>query len=140
MITILAVAVSILMSVGPISAQQHMGHRPLKVIAPDLIVETAEYGAFVSNGNATKFTPTTKISRNGLGEYGWRLRLKTTRKAVYWSETGDNAPKLVRVYKARPVNGYIEHHLDWVSGIKGKFAITVNVENVPVKTFTITAQ
>jgi hypothetical protein len=114
--------------------------QPLKVIAPDLIVETAEYGAFVSKGGVTKFVPTTTIGRPGLGEYGWRLKLKTTRDSVHWSETGDNGPKLVHVFTSKPEHGYIEHHLDWVNGIKGKFAITVNVENVPVKTFTVTAQ
>jgi hypothetical protein len=134
--SVLATLMTMFLAAAAVAATET---KPLKVIAPDLIVESAEYGAFVPRGDVTMFVPLTTIRRPELGQYGWRLKLKTTRKEVHWSETGGKAPKLIHVFTSRPVHGYIDHHLDWVSS-KGKFAITVNVENIPVKTFTVTAQ
>src|SRR5271170_3816372 len=76
--------------------------KPLKVIAPDLIIESAEYGAFVPRGDVTMFVPTTNIARPDLAQYGWRLKLKTTRNEVHWSETGGNAPKPIHVFTSIP--------------------------------------
>ena len=114
--------------------------RTFKVIAPDLVIESAEYGAFVTSDNKTKFVQTTTVSRPGLGEYGWRLKVKTTRKVIHWSETGDTGPAITHVFESAPENGYIQHHLDWAGDIKGTFHITVNIEGQPVKTFTIKVQ
>ncbi|MBZ0187993.1 MAG: hypothetical protein K8F91_17225 [Candidatus Obscuribacterales bacterium] len=60
--------------------------KELKIIAPDLIVESFEFGEF-RNGpeevppEKEKFAPTT--STKG-GWVGYRLKLKTTRKKVRW--------------------------------------------------------
>jgi hypothetical protein len=117
-------------------------HFPL-LIAPDLTVVSAEFGAFPSGkgpkdkkGKAVVFVPTDHADKIGFS-YGWRIKLETPRKTVHvypaWSDHNDVK---VRLGAAEPiVDGYIYQDWDEVGAVKHKHSMTVYIEGTPVKTF-----
>lgn len=114
------------------------------VVAPDLSITAAEFGAFPFKkgprdlkGKHVVFKPTDKVKESGFS-YGYRLTLKTSRKQVRvfqkWSSHPDQ--KLQPGDPVDVVDGYIYSDWDEPTGsTKGKRELTVYVEQKPVKKF-----
>jgi hypothetical protein len=121
--------------------------RPLKVIAPDLIIESAEQGAFYDKNYVSaqdidprNFKALNVVPRPHSFMFGWRMKVKTTRKSILVQErTVDGKGKQGLPFHATPRFGYICNCTDIVQGVgPGKDSTTVYVEHVPVVTFTAT--
>lgn len=57
--------------------------RPVTQIAPDLAIQSAQFGLFETKPDGTvHFTPTTSVPLQEGSGHGWVLRLKTTRASV----------------------------------------------------------
>lgn len=86
---VLALLLAASLAASPVWCKEQK--KPLKVIAPDLIVESFEFGEFPNGpkevpASEEKFVP--KHTTKG-GFIGYRLKLKTTRERVKWcSKTG----------------------------------------------------
>jgi len=118
--------------------------KPLKVIAPDLVVEAAEFGAFPAGkgprdrkGKEVVFVPTEHVDKVGFS-YGWRIKLQTPRKTVHvYPVWGDHAKeqKIQLGAVEKVVDGYIYHDWDEVGAKEHRHSVTVYVEGTPVKSF-----
>jgi hypothetical protein len=111
---------------------------PLKVIAPDLVIESAEQGQFLDDpADPRHFKPTNIVGEN-CGLFGWRMKVRTTKKVVLIQEKGaeKGQPNALPLH-GEPKYGYLFAAREIVRGVSpGKYSMTVCVENVPVKTFT----
>jgi hypothetical protein len=115
---------------------------PLKVIAPDLVIESAEQGEFLDDPADPRRFKTGDIVGKKCGLFGWRMKVKTTRKLILVQEKGSGKGQgnALPVRKT-PKHGYLFSAADIVQGVpRGKYSSTVFVENVPVKTFTRTVK
>lgn len=118
--------------------------QPLKTIAPDLIIQSAEQGAFFKFDEKTHdvdprdFKPLSVIPRKHAFMFGWRMAVKTDRKSILVQEKSEGGNgKNGMPFQRSPRFGYIYNFTDIVDGVaKGKYSKTIFVENVPVKTFS----
>ncbi len=118
--------------------------KPLKVVAPDLVIENAEQGAYCKVDEKTHdvdprdLKPLSVIPRKHSFMFGWRMAIKTSRKSVLVQErSADGKGKSGMPFQAVPKFGYIYNFTDIVAGVgKGKYSKTIFVEDLPVKTFT----
>lgn len=128
--------------------------QPLKVISPDLIVESFEFGKFPEGkapmdevpNSKVKFFPTTVVKGRGFS-YGYRLKLKTSRKQINWTHTvgsfarkkSDEATKGKE--KLHDVeNGVVYFNFPIVDGFKkGKYWIKgwIEGQELPVLSYTV---
>ena len=131
---------------SPVWSKEHK--EPLKVIAPDLIVESCEFGKFPHKfapmdevpHEKVKFIPTNIAEGFGYS-YGYRLVLKTSRKKVHWTHVVGASPG-VDPSKAKPRkiqpekvtgDGIFYFNFPIVAGYgKGKYWIKVWVEDEPL--------
>lgn len=114
---------------------------PLKAIAPDLVIESAEIGQFLNDpADPRDFRPTTVIGKD-CRLFGWRMKVKTTRKAVLIQEKSGTGQIAALPVRLSPKYGYLFAPREIVMGVSpGKYSSTVFVENVRVKTFTWTVE
>lgn len=112
-------------------------------VAKDITVVSAEFGAFpfqkgpqTLRGRKVVFSPTNDVNKIGFS-YGWRIKLKTPRRAVRVYEVWNGAKQGTGEGEdVQIVDGYIYHDWDVVMGTrKGKHTVEVFIEGVPVKTF-----
>lgn len=90
LIQFLALILATLFVASPMFARD--GSKPLKEIAPDLVVESFDFGKFpVGHGpgdvpaEKVKFIPVKVVKKNKLGfSYGYRLKVKTPRPKILW--------------------------------------------------------
>jgi hypothetical protein len=135
---------------------------PPKVVAPDLTVTSVEYGKFLDDpASPLRFQPTAVVPGVGKrkGLYGWRMKLRTTRKAV--TIRADGSP--VRLSKSRthqskpkdenslarsgleflqaPVDGYVYHATDFVTGVSpGKYKLDLYIDGRKVASPTYSVE
>lgn len=113
--------------------------QPLKVIAPDLIIETAEQGEFLDDPADPRHFKRSDVVGKKCGLFGWRMKVRTTRKSILVQERADKGESHGVPFQAVPKYGYLFGGAPIVQGVPpGKYTSTVFVENVPVKTFTMT--
>jgi hypothetical protein len=113
--------------------------KPLAVIAPDLVVESCEIGEYPwwefspvqTTTEKVRFRPT-KISHGG--PYGYRIKLRTTRKEIKISDEFELFQTKSPGRMEKPVNGLI--YRDWPdTGNKpGPHWVKVWVEDVELPT------
>ncbi|HEY9871497.1 MAG TPA: hypothetical protein V6D08_20235 [Candidatus Obscuribacterales bacterium] len=116
---------------------------PLKVIAPDLVIESVEQGEFLDDpADPRHFRRTDVVPRKNRYLFGWRMKVKTTRKSILVQERGPAGKGHNGVpFQAVPKHGYIFQASDIVAGVSpGKYSATIYVENVPVTTVTSTVK
>jgi hypothetical protein len=114
-------------------------NKPLKTIAPDLIIETAEQGEFLDDpADPLHFSATNVVPHRNRYLFGWRLKVKTVRQKILVQERSiDGRGKQGVPGYFKPKDGYLFHATDLVETIpSGKYTRTVFVENQPVKTFS----
>ncbi len=122
--------------------------QPLKVIAPDLIIETAEQGEFHKmdkdgfHVDPLSFKRTDVVPHKDRYMFGWRMKVTTTRKFVLVQERSPNGKgRQGQPFQAIPKEGYIFNATDVVVGVpRGKRSTRVYVEDVPIETFTSTVK
>lgn len=145
----LAAAIAILILLAAPAMTQSRPHQPVKIIAPDLIIETAEQGAFYDKTykraqdiDPRNFKPLNVIPRPHSFMFGWRMKVKTTRKSILVQERSkDEKGRQGQPFRAVPKFGYICNCTDVVEGVgPGTESTTVYIENVPVATFTSTVK
>jgi hypothetical protein len=110
-----------------------------KIIAPDLVIESAEQGEFLDDpADPRHFKPSDKVGKK-CGLFGWRMRVKTSRARILIQERGANKgePDALPIQR-EPKYGYLYSAVNIVQGVPaGNYSSTVYVENVSVKTFTM---
>jgi len=86
----LVLALALVVSAAPATPKE-LARKPLKVIAPDLIVESFEFGEFPDGAKkldpATERFHPTQTTRGGF--IGYRLKLKTSRDSIIWRRSLD---------------------------------------------------
>jgi len=112
--------------------------KPLKIIAPDLVIDTVEQGEFLDDPpDPRHFKPSNVVGKH-TGLFGWRMKINTTRKTVLVQEKAVKGSANALPFKAVPKFGYIFSAKDIVTGVSsGYYASTIFVENVPVTTLTM---
>ncbi len=121
--------------------------KPLKVIAPDLIVESLDFGKYPDGKDShsvkprsVNFIPVPSHVASSEGYvYGYRLKLKTTRSKVLLNQAFDKSPK-GSGWAAKPTDGFI--YEDWpLDGVRnGKHSVSVWVEGVALPTLVYTVK
>lgn len=109
--------------------------QPLKIIAPDLVVESCELGKFPDHHapsdkqNKVIFIPTI-VSKCCGYSFGYRIKLRTTRKQVKIAEQFEGFPSTPAGRMETPKNGLI--YRDWDDGgvRKGPYWVRIWVEDV----------
>lgn len=122
--------------------------KPLKVIAPDLVIQSAEQGAFfkldekTGDADPRDFKQLSVIPRKHAFMFGWRMAIETSRKSVLVQErSADGGGKQGMPFRRVPKFGYIYNFTDIVAGTaRGKKSKTIFVENLPIKTFKYEVQ
>jgi hypothetical protein len=116
-------------------------NEPLKVIAPDLIIETAEQGEFFDDPADPRHFKRSDVVGKKSGLFGWRMKVKTTRKSILVQERATRGESHGLPFQAVPKYGYLFGGAPIVQDVPpGKYSSTVFVENLPVKTFTMTVK
>lgn len=120
---------------------------PLKVIAPDVVVESFEFGKYPSgkdphavDATKVKFIPVPSLIASEEGYfYGYRLKLKTTRTKVFLNQAFGKSAKGLGWY-AKPNNGII--YEEWLlDGVRnGKRSVMVWVEGVELPPLVYTVK
>ena len=114
------------------------------VIAPDLKVVSAQFGAFPAKKGAAErkgkevvFKETNQVKETGFS-YGWRMKLDTPRKSVKVYEIFDNREEKPGEGEAVQIeDGFIYHDWDVVMGTrKGKHTVEVFLDGKSAKKFT----
>lgn len=131
----------VLAGIFPCVAKEHL---PLKVIAPDLIIETAEQGEFTKVNEKTQradplsFRPARIVPHKNRELFGWRIKVKTTRPSILVQEHSvDGKGKQGVPTRLVPEHGYIFRGTDYVETIPaGKCSYVIYVEKQPVVTFS----
>lgn len=136
----LAVSVAGVLSVNGLASAKDI--TPLKVVAPDLVIESAEQGEFMDDpADPRHFKPSNTVGKQ-CGLFGWRMKVRTSRKVILVQETSSRkAQANALAIKRTPQYGYLFVGRDIVQGVSpGKYSATVLVEKVPIKTFTWTVK
>jgi hypothetical protein len=113
--------------------------KPLKVIAPDLVIESAEQGEFLDDPpDPRHFQVSNTVPHTNRRLFGWRLKANTKRQSILVQERSvDGKGKQGVPGRLKPRYGYIFHATDLVETVPpGKYSYTVFLENQPVKTFS----
>jgi hypothetical protein len=113
-----------------------------KRIAPDLVVESVEQGEFLNNpADPRHFKPSNTIGKK-CGLFGWRMKVKTTRTHILVQEKGtEPGESNGQPMQETPKYGYLYSGTETLSMLPpGKYTFCMYVENVPVKTFTMTVK
>jgi len=136
----LAVSAAVVLSVnGYVLAEDAL---PLKVIAPDLVIESAEQGEFMDDpADPRHFKPSNTVGKQ-CGLFGWRMKVRTSRKVILVQETSARKVQAnAFAVKRMPQYGYLFSARDIVQGVSpGDYSSTVLVENVPIRTFKWTVK
>lgn len=114
----------------------------LKVIAPDLVIESAEQGEFMDEpADPRHFKPSNIVGKQ-CGLFGWRMKVRTSKKVVLVQETSARKGQAnAFAVKRTPQYGYLFVARDIVRGVSpGEYSSTVLVENVPIRTFKWTVK
>ena len=129
-----AIAAVILMGIPALAKSS--ANKPLKIIASDLIIETAEQGEFLDDpADPRHFKPSNVVGKK-CGLFGWRMKVKTTRKEIAIQEKSSDGKSNGTSFRQVPKYGYLYAAVPFVAGVSpGKYTVIVFVENVPVKTF-----
>ena len=136
--SLVALLLVVLVGIFPGAAKENV---PLKVIAPDLVIESAEQGAFYDDPvNPKHFKSLNVVPQPHRFLFGWRMKVVTTRKSILVQErTLEGHGKQGQRFNAVPQDGYVYNATDIVAGYPaGTFKKRIFVENVPVVTFTYT--
>lgn len=115
---------------------------PLKVIAPDLVIESAEQCEFMDDpADPRHFKPSNIVGKQ-CGLFGWRMKVRTSRKVVLVQETSARKGQAKALpLKRAPQYGYLFAAREIVPGVSpGAYSATVLVENVPIRTFRWTVK
>lgn len=134
-----SLSVSSLLLAGGLACAKSGIVKPLKVIAPDLVIESAEQGEFIGDPADPLHFKKSDVVEKSTGLFGWRMKIKTTRKSLLVQEkgVGKGQPNALPI-KRIPKNGYIFAATDIVAGVPpGKYTSVIFVENLPIKTFTM---
>ncbi len=107
--------------------------KPLKEVAPDLVIKSAEQGAFFKLDKKTgdvdprDFKPLSVIPRKHAFMFGWRMAVETSRKSILVQErTVDGSGKQGMPFRRTPKFGYIYNFTDIVAGTaRGKSSKTI---------------
>lgn len=118
--------------------------QPVKMIAPDLIIEIVEQGEFLEVDEKThradprSFKAASIVPHRNRYLFGWRMKIKTTRKSILVQEHSvDGKGKQGAPTRLVPQHDYIFRSTDYVETIPaGKYTYVLFVENQPVKTFS----
>lgn len=136
----LAVSAAVVLSVnGYVLAEDVV---PLKVISPDLVIESAEQGEFMDDpADPRHFKPSNIVGKQ-CGLFGWRMKVRTSRKVILVQETSARKEQAnAFAVKRTPKYGYLFVARDIVRGASpGEYSSTVLVENVPIRTFKWTVK
>ncbi len=134
----LAVSVAGVLSVNGLASAKDI--TPLKVIAPDLVIESAEQGEFMDDPADPRHFKLSNTVGKQCGLFGWRVKVRTSRKVILVQETSARKGQAnAFAVKRMPQYGYLFVGRDIVQGVSpGNYSATVVVERVPIRTFTWT--
>ena len=139
--TVLPIPVLVIPALIPALAKS-LPNKPLKVIAPDLIIETAELGEFLDDPADPRHFKQSDVVGKKCGLFGWRMKVRTTRNSVLVQDkaTQKGDPSGLPVRRV-PKYGYLFSAGDIVQSVSpGQYSSTVFVENIPIKTFVMTVE
>jgi hypothetical protein len=110
-----------------------------KTIAPDLVIESVEQGAFLDDpADPRHFRLTNVVPHRNRYLFGWRMKVTTTRKSILVQELDPNGKgRNGMPVRSVPKAGYIFRATDLVSSLQpGRREYKISVENQPVKYFS----
>lgn len=136
LVPLLAITAASTFAAAPLIGKEK---KPLKVVAPDLVVESFEFGEFPDGAKELdptkeRFIPKKKTPG---GFIGYRLKLKTNRKEITWRRDLDETKG--KDHKEKVVNGLVYEKWVVVAGFpKGKHVIRGWIEGVELPPITYT--
>jgi hypothetical protein len=109
-----------------------------KRIAPDLVIESAEQGEFLSAPADPRHFKRSDTVGKKCGLFGWRMKVRTTMTQILVQEKGaEKGQPDALPMQCEAKYSYLFAARQIVQGVSpGKYSMMVFVEKIPVKKFT----
>lgn len=109
-------------------------------ISKDLVIESIEQGEFLTDPPDPRQFKITSLLTKNTGLFGWRIKVKTNKTSIQIQEKGTKADESNGLpMRLTPKYGYLFSGTETQAMLPaGKYTFRMCVENVPIKTLTMT--